>query len=276
MAGMFRNPAYRGKQIYHVHIPKCAGDSLVAAVRQQLEPERSHIPNAVALYLAARQTRHCRNEDEFETHQLLQKQAHLLYLMNQNWSFISGHLPYSPLIGRHFGDRFEVVTLLREPLERFISHVVYLIFAQPRTCVEDYASGKVDPAAEVERILFEGIGPWMASNLSLYLGGLDGQGAVDLAGRVAHAIDALEGCALVGFTHQLERFGRAFGERFGVTLSLDRRNTIEEVQGNEILRARARSAFSGSVLARAKELVAADEALYAAACRRFPDLSARD
>jgi len=271
---MFRNPAYRGKQIYHVHIPKCAGDSLVAAIRAQLEPHNCHIPDAVALYLAARQSRHCRNEDEFETHQLLQKQLHLLYLMNQGWSFLTGHLPYSPLAQRHFGERYAVVTLLREPLERLISHVVYLIFAQPRTCVEDYETGKVDPAAEVERILFEGIGPWMASNLSLYLGGLDANGAVDLEGRVDNAIAALDGCALVGFTHQLERFGAEFGERFGAPLAIDRRNTIEDVQGSAELRARAKSAFSGSILARAKELVAADEAVYAAACRKFPRLSA--
>ena len=99
MQPFFRNPSYRGKPICHIHIPKCAGDSLVAALREALGPRELIIPDAVAIYLAARQSRHCQNETEFETLQLVAKQTHLLYHLNRRPAVLSGHLAWSVLHG---------------------------------------------------------------------------------------------------------------------------------------------------------------------------------
>ena len=161
------------RRIQHIHIPKCAGNSIFKAMRDALHPGRTLVLDSIATYLAARKLKRCRDEFEFESLHLEVKQVLLSLYFEQGYSMISGHLPFSPLTCSQYAETTDFLTILREPVERLKSHVAYLIFAQPRTSVEDYHTGKVDPADEVGRILQkEQIGIWMARSQCIYLGGL--------------------------------------------------------------------------------------------------------
>jgi hypothetical protein len=256
-------------RIQHIHIPKCAGNSVFRAMRDALQPDRTLVLDSIATYLAARKLRKCRNEFEFESHHLEVKQTLLAFYMEQGFGIISGHLPFSPLCCRQYED-YQYVTLLRDPVERLKSHIAYLIFAQPRTCVEDYSSGKVDPADEVHRILErEEIGIWMARSQVVYLGGLGADGKADLDHRVANAIQALDAFSLVGFDNQLNTFAQRFEDRFGRPLRLGRENTIDSVQPDRTLLQRVYSVFDGAFGRRVAEMCTDDQELYEAARRRF-------
>jgi hypothetical protein len=256
-------------RIQHIHIPKCAGNSVFRAMREALQPDRTLVLDSIATYLAARRLRECRNEFEFESHHLEVKQTLLAFYMEQGFGIISGHLPFSPLCCRHYQD-YQYVTLLRDPVERLKSHVAYLIFAQPRTCVEDYHSGKVDPADEVHRILErEEIGIWMARSQVVYLGGLGAEGKGDLDHRVANAIEALDAFSLIGFDNRLNTFAQRFEGRFGRPLRLGRENTIDSVQPDHTLLQRVYAVFDGDLRRRVAEMCADDQELYEAARSRF-------
>ena len=160
-------------------------------MREALKPDRTLVLDSIATYLAARKLKKCRNEHEFESLHLEVKQTLLSFYLEQGWPMISGHLPFSPLSAQQFQDSTDFITILRDPVERLKSHVAYLIFAQPRTCVEDYYNGKVDPADEVPRILEqEEIGIWMARSQCIYLGGLGPDGRADLDNRFQDALEA--------------------------------------------------------------------------------------
>ena len=258
------------RRLQHIHIPKCAGNSVFNAMRDALKPERSLVLDSIATYLAARRLRRCRNEFEFESHHLEVKQVLLSFYFEQGWPMISGHLPLSPLCQSQFGDTTDFVTILREPVERLKSHVAYLIFAQPRTSVEDYISGKIDPAAEAERILLkEEIGIWMARSQVIYLGGLGPDGKADLGNRLQNAIKALDQLRIVGFDHDLTAFAARFEACYGQSLRFGRENTIRSVQNNEALLKRVYDALEGDLKQTLLDMSSDDLALYEAACSKW-------
>jgi hypothetical protein len=239
-------------------------------MRDALKPHRTLVLDSIATYLAARSLRRCQNEFEFESHHLEVKQTLLSFYFEQGYGMISGHLPFSPLCARQFGDQTDFVTILREPVERLKSHVAYLIFAQPRTSVEDYHTGKVDPAEEVVRILEkEEIGIWMARSQSIYLGGLGQDGKADLANRVENAIAALEQLRLVGFDDDIPHFARRFEAVHGVPLEVGHLNRIQSVQADPALLRRVYAVFEGDYARKLRDLCEDDLALYEAACAKF-------
>ena len=251
------------QRIQHVHIPKCAGNSVFRGMRDALQPGRTLVLDSIATYLAARKLKTCRDEFEFESHHLEVKQTLLSFYFEQNFGMISGHLPFSPLCARQFGDETDFITVLREPMARLKSHVAYLIFAQPRTCVEDYHTGKVDPADEAVRILErEQIGIWMARSQCIYLGGLGADGRADLENRVRNALAALEAFRLIGFDHCLNHFADQFQSTYGRPLAPGRENSIQSVQPDPVLLKRVHGVFEGSLKVRIKEMCADDMALY--------------
>jgi len=257
-------------RIQHIHIPKCAGNSVFHGMRDALGSRRTLVLDSVATYLAARRLRKCRNEFEFESHHLEVKQTLLALYLEQGFEIISGHLPFSPLCAEQFGEAVRYVTLLRDPVERLKSHVAYLIFAQPRTSVEDYSTGVVDPADEVVRILQrEEIGIWMARSQCVYLGGLASDGKADLDARVDHAIAALDRLDLVGFDDDLPAFASAFELLFGCPLKIGKENTIRSVQPDPALLKRVYDVFEGSMKPALLEMCEDDQALFEAARNRF-------
>jgi len=240
------------------------------AMRDALGFNRTLVLDSIATYLAARKLKRCRDEFEFESLHLEVKQVLLSLYMEQGWSMISGHLAFSPLTCQQFSETTDFITILRNPVERLKSHVAYLIFAQPRTCVEDYTNGKVDPADEVCRILDrEEIGIWMARSQCIYLGGLGANGKADLENRVNNSIEALDSFRLVGFDDDLASFGQAFEQAYGRPLSMGRENTIRSVQTDQDLLKRVYDVFDGSMKNRIIEMSADDQALYDAAEGRF-------
>lgn len=258
------------RRIQHIHIPKCAGNSVFKAMREALQPGRTLVLDSIATYLAARKLKRCRNEFEFESLHLEVKQVLLSFYFEQGFPMISGHLPFSPLCHSQFSEGTDFITILREPVERLKSHVAYLIFAQPRTCVEDYHTGKVDPADEVVRILQrEEIGIWMARSLTVYLGGLGADGKADLNNRVANAVASLDKLRLVGFDHDIPGFARRFEDLYGKPLSIGRENTIRQVQDNQDLLKRVYDVFDGSMKQVLLDMSADDLALYDAALRKW-------
>jgi hypothetical protein len=262
--------SFMNRRVQHIHIPKCAGNSVFRAMRDALKPDRTLVLDSIATYLAARKLKRCRDEFEFESLHLEVKQVLLSFYLEQGYPMISGHLPFSPLSHSQFRESTDFITLLRDPVERLNSHVAYLIFAQPRTSVEDYHTGKVDPGDEVVRILQrEQIGIWMARSQTLYLGGLGLDGKAELKNRLPNALASLEKLSLVGFDHDLPAFAAGFERQYGVSLSIGRENTIRDVQKDTALLDRVYGVLKGSMKETVLEMSADDLALYEAARSRW-------
>lgn len=223
------------KHTQYVHIPKCAGNSVLQAILSASETKSAKVLDSVAIYKSVRQLGDFSNDFSFEEKLLAAKQNLLSFYLEQGHGTISGHFVFSPLCQRAYGHRTNFFTTLREPIKRLKSHIAYLIFAHPRTCLEDYENGKVDLGEEVERIVNSSLGEWLGRTQVLYLGGLNENGKPDLHNRLKNAILSLEKFDLIGSTDDLPDMCRKFQNKYGRNFEMQRLNTIKSVQKNDNL-----------------------------------------
>lgn len=92
-------------KLIYIHVPKCGGSSFGAALRLRYLLSQATID--LNLHYADRQTQ-------------------LRDLISRNTKMIAGHVQYDPILHATEAPDYAYITLLRDPVERFVSHYNYL------------------------------------------------------------------------------------------------------------------------------------------------------
>lgn len=196
-------------KLQFVHIPKSGGMSLNAALAFAFAPAPSYTfygnEEDAALW-------HVHFNDDHWQHQhhwLLFCQTFLQSLCLKDYHFIGGHLPFSPLAHAYFKDQWRWVTVLRDPIERYRSHLIHLVLFKGQHPTQAYAVGDADPIPEIEALHAHPQIPYViGSAMTLALGGLGHHLQPDLPNRLANAKSALHTMAAVGNTRHLDAFAQ--------------------------------------------------------------------
>jgi hypothetical protein len=142
----------------------------------------------------------------------------LLYFMSKpGVKYISGHIPFSEIAHRRFGNRFAFVTILRDPVERWISEYSFNRFKNS-THQKHTANMDIDAYLESAR------GKAQGGQYVLFLGGRINGGDYSSKGALKRAVENLQKFAVIGCVEDLEGFAWRFYERFGVKLEIGTRN----------------------------------------------------
>lgn len=196
------------ENIFFLHIPKCGGTSIKRAIeRNYPSGDRVAMLDPVASSNAAKL---------FDYPTLKFRENLLLYFMRiNNMKYISGHYCFSEIAFREFHDKFVFITVLREPVSRWISLYFYNKYKK---------SNHFKTQADFAEYLQSELGHSVGHTYVKFLCGVDN--SIDYTSRQAieRAKKNLDKFDIVGCLEYQEDFIKQFERRFGARLALKREN----------------------------------------------------
>lgn len=210
------------EKIFFLHVPKCGGTSIQDALKknyQTLNP----LNDSQFTYITTHGLRNLRNaltteqsaEFSSENDCILRTSEHiLLYFMNQKKvRCIIGHIPFSEIAFNNFGQEYAFVTLLRDPVERWISEFYYnkgSAYDAPDMDISQYVESQHAQPKGTQYVLFLGGRPNGNDHVS--------QKALQ------RALDNIQRFAVTGILEDLDGFTQRFEQRFGINLDIGKKN----------------------------------------------------
>lgn len=212
--------------VFH-HIPKCAGSSIGSAIFRHFPPWQYREVPASGTVEAARFFADDRDDGPTAMVDpadplwatIYAHRLHLLFtFVFAGARAVRGHVPYREELHQRFGRSHAFVTILRDPVERFVSQYFF------NKGLDNYA--KLPRTFDREDL--ERVGPIWGSTLTLYLSGGPREGSWpiddDRDRRIAEAKRAVETLDVVGFIDDMAGFREHLAAVTGIRIDLQRRN----------------------------------------------------
>jgi hypothetical protein len=203
-----------GARIVFHHVPKCGGTSVGRSLRRAyilsqgtVTPEESF--RAFAACAGSER------KDELLAGVLQFREVMLLYMMYSDVRCVSAHIPFSNVAHDRFHGKYLFVTLLRDPVERFISHFFW-------SYGKAHAHGGIDE--ELADFLGSERARALGSTFVRYFSGRPPGYGSTLTQGVDQAIRNLRLMDHVGFLDDVARFGTTLRELTGKRMRIGREN----------------------------------------------------
>lgn len=236
--------------VYH-HVPKCGGTSVGRALRTRYVLSQGSI-----LTTPTHETARTLHPDADPARQwaetLKLREAMLLYMMHCGVRCIAAHVGFSERAHQAFAGHYAFVTLLRDPVERFLSHYHHS-FGR-----DDHSRIDLPLEAFVETPLARSFGTRYAE----YFRGTPSLEALDARDTIEAAKRNLERLSVVGFMDSLDIFTAQMRSVLRIRISIGHENRGRRP-------AAATQSLSPALRAKIESICAPDIEIYAHAQRRF-------
>lgn len=199
-----------GRPIVFIHAPKCGGTSVGRALRRAYMLSQGTVkPRESAMAFDAAQ----RSDGQVAGDVSDLREMMLLYLLYCDTRCISAHVAFSNAAFDRFSDRYIFVTLLRDPVERFISNYYW---SQRRA-----SPSRVDEP--IEQFLASDRAIQMGSTYVQYFSGEPWRKEVS-PGQIEAAIANIRQLSAVGFLDRIEHFEARLRNLTGARLKIGHEN----------------------------------------------------
>lgn len=214
------------KKVFFMHIPKCAGTSLKKAIKNQyltldyrkdtaiFDFSEKQLSSTVNNFISAPPLLSLPFSSAIRTPQIILNYA----MADQKVKYISGHVPFCDIAYQAYSHDFLFVTLLRDPVERFISEYTYNKF-HAGTHQKDTTSMPIEEYIETERGIAQG------GQYVLWLGGrVNGEEYFSVE-SIKRAKDNIDKFDVIGCIENLPKFYTQYEQKIGKPLIIQKENT---------------------------------------------------
>lgn len=249
--------------IAYVHIPKCGGTSLLAAISERYAPIERQSFDIVHHYHEARAAHPPENRDSWQEIWMQYRQRKFEEYLKSDKKFVYGHMPITTDLLSSFQSKYRFFTVFRDPTERFISNYIYDKIAGGIRIPDVLPPGESTISAELEIYLASREGHWLARDQLIMIAGMAEDETLEDRALIDRAKQNLSAFELVGFTDQLDEFERSFADVFGLDINIGRQNQTSDFFGSEgDVRKAYYAAFDDSAREKVRALCAAEYELY--------------
>lgn len=261
------------KPVVFVHIPKCGGISVDRALREHLaRPNEKKLRRkpiiATSLHNFNREIKSIDDKCDFSEFHCQQIQTILTYHLNLQWQYLSGHFNVTKRILDEFSDEYNFVTLLRDPVDRFISNYIFnkltntFAIMPPSTTSEPMTKEQL--WQEADELINSRRGWHMANTMTMFLTGRYPKNPTDAKSMQNEVLDNLSKFTVVGNLNNLSAFEQDLTSALGVDINIGQHNTTKSIgdQTEAFIRQCLKEYFAQqSVQNRLKELCSNETAI---------------
>lgn len=215
-----------------VHVPKSGGISIDLAMREQFaKPGEARFSRegAIEMSLATfnKEITDLDSIAQFSDHHAQQLNGLLAYHLAQNWQYISGHVSTNQHIIENFAQQYHFITVLREPVSRFVSNYIYNKLTNSLPIMAPNNINSDNLIAEVDRILAHRRGWQMANVMSMCITGRFAKDAADAQKIQSEFADNLAAYKIVGFLDDLNSFSKQIKQLSNKQINIGNHNTTD-------------------------------------------------
>jgi hypothetical protein len=215
-----------------VHVPKSGGISIDLAMREQLaKPGEARFNREGAIEMSLATFGQGINDldsiAQFSDHHAQQLNGLLAYHLAQNWQYISGHVSTNQYIIKSFAQQYYFITVLREPVSRFISNYIYNKLTNSLPIMAPNNLNSDNLIAEVDHILAHRRGWQMANVMSMCITGRFAKDVADAQKIQSEFADNLAAYKVVGFLDNLDSFSKQIKQLSNKQINIGNHNTTD-------------------------------------------------
>ncbi|MEW6983278.1 hypothetical protein AAD001_11570 [Colwelliaceae bacterium 6471] len=227
------------KPTVFVHIPKCGGISVDRAIREKLartgEKKLQRKPLIeTSLFNFNRPINSLNDKCDFSEFHVKQIQDILVYHLNLNWRYVSGHVNVTSHILDHYAEQYQFVTLLRHPVERFISNYIFNRLTNHMTIMPPSLSNapmtKEQLWQEADELINSRRGWHMANTMTMFLTGRYPKDATDAKAMQDEVLNNLAKFSVVGFLDDMPSFEQQLQKVTGKNIQVGQHNTTNNIE----------------------------------------------